>query len=112
MLKSSCPSAIVFGSLEHPITALNVEQIYNEIKSSYPYHPIIAVDAFAGNGKADEIKIVNGGIKPGLASGKNLTRVGDVSIIASSATVNGHHSLSNVFALASITNKILSRCMG
>ena len=111
LLKDTELNAIVYGSLESPITALNVTDVYNRVKAEYPLNKIIAIDAFSGDGEHDELKLVSGGIKPGLASGKDLPRIGDVSIIASSATFYGNHSLSNVYRLAQLTVQLLKSCI-
>lgn len=73
----------VFGTLDSPIHALNLDKKITEIIKSYPNHKIIAIDACLGDSKSiGEIHTRNEPIHPGKGVGKTLRSVGDVSIIA------------------------------
>lgn len=81
-LKNKGVKSYVYGTLNFPITAKEVEYARTYLKQMHPDSIIIAIDAAIGN--ADDvglIKIVNKGLKPGLGVDKNLGMVGDYSII-------------------------------
>ena len=102
-------NAYVYGTLASPINAVNLISSLEEIKQRHEKSKIICVDSFEPrNCTKDEIRFINGPIKPGLASGKNLPPVGDVSIISASAkTKSNSYCLGKIYALASITAKII-----
>ncbi|MDD2372582.1 MAG: spore protease YyaC [Syntrophomonadaceae bacterium] len=85
-LKSLTPSAAIYGTLETPVHATNLQEALDEIYTIYTQPFIIAVDACLGN--ADRIGYINvrrGSLKPGTALNKTLPEVGDFHI---SAVVN------------------------
>ncbi len=85
-LKSLSPSTAVYGTLEMPVHATNLQETLDEIFATYTQPFIIAVDACLGN--ADRIGYINvrqGSLKPGTALNKTLPAVGDFHI---SAVVN------------------------
>lgn len=89
--------SFVYGTLSSPVTALNLKSAVDFIKSRHPSSPVIAVDSCVG--KASEIgkiRLFCGGIKPGLATGKDLPRVGDISITATVAQSGNESSLFKV----------------
>lgn len=69
----------VFGTLEKPVHAQNLTEVYNTInKNKY----IVAVDASLGGiGDLGYLKVKRSPLFPGSAMGKNLPSVGDISII-------------------------------
>lgn len=72
----------VYGTLEKPLHALNLENRLSSIRARYSNAFIIAIDACLGeNGNIGTIQIRNGPIDPGKGVGKNLPSVGDLSII-------------------------------
>lgn len=76
----------VYGTLTHPVTALNLVETLDFIKHQHSDCEIIAVDSSLG--KQDEIgqfRIIADGIYPGLGVGKRLPKVGDYSITATVA---------------------------
>lgn len=80
------PSANVFGTLESPVHATNLQQTLEEIFNKYENPFIIAVDACLGS--AERIGYINvrkGSLKPGTALNKSLPEVGNFHI---SAVVN------------------------
>jgi putative sporulation protein YyaC len=71
----------IYGTLEQPIHAVNLEVSYNEIKEKHPTAKIIAVDACLGRFKSiGFISIGKGSIKPGAGVNKTLPSVGDFFI--------------------------------
>lgn len=79
----------IYGTLNSPITAKEVDAVFNNIKVIHPKSKILVIDASVGN-KEDIglIKISDKGIKPGLGVNKNLRELGDVSIIGIVAEKN------------------------
>jgi putative sporulation protein YyaC len=78
-----CP---VYGCLETPIHATNLEKNIEAIKAKHPDSFVIAIDACLGAScHVGAIKVKTGSLKPGSGLNKVLPEVGDVSIIA---TVN------------------------
>ena len=76
----------VVGTLESPVTALNLPDTVATLKRKYAGRKIIAVDSCVG--ESDEvgaIRVKKGSLRPGLACGKTLPKVGDVSITATVA---------------------------
>lgn len=80
-LRSLSSRMEIYGSLEHPVHATNLEEILEDINNR-PDRPIIgAVDACLGN--TDRIGYINvraGSLKPGTALKKSLPEVGDFHI--------------------------------
>ncbi|NLO22156.1 MAG: spore protease YyaC [Syntrophomonadaceae bacterium] len=80
------PSAHIFGTLEQPLHALNLESTLDSIYRSYSHPLLIAIDA--GLGKSDRVGFLTmsrGSLSPGLALKKQLPPVGDINIVG---TVN------------------------
>ena len=75
--------AYVYGTLESPITAKEVEVVCKTVKRLHPSSKVLVIDAAVGQ-KEDvgTIKVMGRGIKPGLGVNKDLSLIGDVSIIA------------------------------
>lgn len=72
----------IYGTLENPIHALNIEDKLKEVHNNHPNAFVVGVDACLGN-KEDigDIRIRDYAISPGRGVGKELPRVGDMSII-------------------------------
>jgi putative sporulation protein YyaC len=71
----------VYGTLEQPIHAVNLEESYKKIKEKHPTAIIIAIDACLGRFKSvGYITIGKGAIKPGAGVHKTLPSVGDYYI--------------------------------
>jgi putative sporulation protein YyaC len=71
----------VFGTLKHPVHALNLDYYLEEIKNEFRNWIIIAVDASIGT--ADHVGLVTisqGSLAPGAGVGKDINTVGDISI--------------------------------
>lgn len=72
----------VYGSLEHPIHALNINGNLRKIRLKHPQAFIIAVDASLGYKKeVGNIIIRKGPLYPGKGVGKKLPPVGDLAIV-------------------------------
>ncbi|MDV4151605.1 spore protease YyaC [Clostridium sp. AL.422] len=72
----------VFGTLQSPIHALNIEEKLKYINKLHPNSFVIGVDACLGEENSiGEIHIRDYPIHPGKGVGKHLPEVGDVSII-------------------------------
>lgn len=100
--------ATVVGTLASPLHALNLTERMQEAVINNPTSKILAVDAFESPLNKDCIKILGGGIKPGLASGKDLPRIGDCSIVGHTYRYSGNSCcLSSVFALADKIAKLI-----
>lgn len=85
-LKQMIPRALVYGSLENPIHAVNLEQEILRIQEIHHQPFIVAVDACLGSNKnIGYIQLKPGGLKPGAALQKDLPSVGDYHI---TGTVN------------------------
>ncbi len=75
--------AYVYGTLESPITALEINVLIKTINKLHPKSKILVVDAAVGkSGDVGVIKLSDVGIKPGLGVNKDFNEIGDVSIIA------------------------------
>lgn len=72
---------LIYGTINKPVHATNLEETLLEIQTSFKKPLIIAVDACLG--KLENVGFVNfsqGSLKPGAAVNKNLPAVGDLSI--------------------------------
>ena len=73
--------AVVIGTLEHPVHAVNLDRTLEHSEEHYPDAIIIAVDAAVG--RWDHVGLVTlekGPLRPGLGVRKELAAVGDISI--------------------------------
>jgi putative sporulation protein YyaC len=85
-LKSLSPSTAVYGTLETPVHATNLQETLDEIFALYAQPFVIAVDACLGNAnRIGYINVRRGSLKPGTALNKTLPAVGDFHV---SAVVN------------------------
>lgn len=71
----------VYGTLQHPVHALNLEKTIAHIKKRHPLLPIVAVDASLGE-KSDleYVTVKAGSLSPGIGVHKRLPTIGDISI--------------------------------
>lgn len=71
----------VYGTLHHPVHAVNLEESIQKIKLSYRDPFIIAIDASLGkNSSIGNLISGSGSLKPGAALKKELPAVGDAYI--------------------------------
>lgn len=76
-------NAYVYGTTERPITARNFEEYYRHVMLKHSQERIIAIDCALGDKKGvGQIKLIRGGVTPGKATGKNLSKIGEVGILA------------------------------
>ena len=82
MLRKRNLSSYVYGTLNFPITAKEIEYVKTYIKQMHPNTTLIAIDAAIGaQDDVGLIKVTDKGLAPGLGVNKKLGVVGDVSII-------------------------------
>lgn len=81
LLKDSCCSYNVYGTLKDPVHALNLKEYINKIYTLHKYPYIIAVDASLGKA-ADigKITLSSSPLFPGIGVNKKLPAIGDISI--------------------------------
>lgn len=71
----------VYGTLENPIHAVNLNEELKAIKQSLPNPFIIGIDACLGQmSSVGMISLGEGPVKPGAAVNKELTPVGDIHL--------------------------------
>lgn len=71
----------IYGSLEYPIHSINLSEILFKIENNFKDPFIIGIDASLGNVQnIGKIFIEDSPLQPGLALGKDLPPVGDMSI--------------------------------
>lgn len=82
MLREVDTDYTVYGHMENPITALNVESWGKFIHEKHEDDFIIGVDACISKSKTiGDTYIRLEGVKPGSGVGKTLPRIGDVAIL-------------------------------
>ena len=98
MLKEKlCGKAYVFGCMDAPITAFDIESTVNLIKNAYPYSKVLAIDAALGKrAEIGTVKIVDEPLKPGLGVNKRLINVGNASMVGVVAEKSGENPLLSV----------------
>ena len=76
-------NSYIYGTLNYPITAKEVDYAGKYLKQMHPNSISIAIDAAVGSSEdVGLIRIADKGLKPGLGVDKNLQMIGDISIIA------------------------------
>lgn len=74
-------SPCLFGTLERPVHAINLEETVNQIRMDYQDHVVVAIDASIGRREhVGYITVGLGSLRPGLGVRKNLGAVGDIFI--------------------------------
>lgn len=75
-------NVFIYGTLSKPITAHEIKYTEEFVRLTHPQSPVIAIDAAVGvAGDIGLIKIAKRSLKPGSGANKNLTKIGDVSIM-------------------------------
>lgn len=70
---------IVYGTLEHPVHAVNLKDNLADIKRKHPRSFILAIDACLGRlSGVGKITLAEGPLHPGAAVQKKLPEVGDI----------------------------------
>ena len=81
-LKQKGVGSYIYGTLNSPITAKEVDYARVYLKKLHPNSTVIAIDAAVGpESDVGIIKINPFGLKPGLGVNKDLSAIGDVSIV-------------------------------
>lgn len=71
----------VYGTLNFPIHALNLNDAMRAIKEIHPGSPVIAIDASLGSRRhLNYITVSSGSLFPGAGVNKDLGAVGDIAI--------------------------------
>lgn len=83
ILKENGCKYSVYGTIDSPIHALNLENKIAQIKSIHPNAIILAIDAGIDNDKENvgSIIVEFNSLKPGIGVKKELPTIGDISII-------------------------------
>ncbi|MCM1042683.1 MAG: spore protease YyaC [Corallococcus sp.] len=82
IINENADRAYVYGLPQKNITAQNLERCFDAIRILHQNSKIAVIDAAVGSkNQIGEIQIDDMGIYPGAATGKNLKKVGDVSIV-------------------------------
>ena len=77
----SLPHARVYGTLDRPVHALNLNETVEMLQQQHPHGLILAIDASLGTRKhLGFLTISPGALEPGLGVRKKLMPVGDISI--------------------------------
>lgn len=116
MLTEHGVRAYVYGTLDKPVTALNLKDSVRRIKELHSDKKVLAIDSSVGKlSDVGKIRIAFGSIAPGSADGKKLPKVGDVSITATVTdprrTPLSAVRLGTVYALARSIAERIMRCM-
>lgn len=94
LLENRCKDNFIYGTLDFPITAKEIQCAKKHIRRLHPNSVIIVIDAAVGDKKdVGLIRVVNSGLRPGLGVNKNLGKLGDISIlgiVAQKTTENEH----------------------
>lgn len=80
---SECPQirSRIYGTLQHPIHALNLEKAMEEITRQHPHGLYVAIDASLGTKKhLGFVTVANGALHPGAGVQKKLPPVGHIAI--------------------------------
>lgn len=96
----------VFGTLENPAHAVNLDRVMAEINLRYGKPFIIAVDACLGHSEfIGDIQIKSGPVHPGKGVGKSLPYVGDISIVGVVDSVD----ISDIFSIRTIRLNLIMK---
>lgn len=82
MLKDAKLETFIYGTLDNPLTAKEIFAAKKYFSLVHPFSPLLVVDAAVGRAEdVGTIKVIDGGIRPGLGADKDLPEMGNVSII-------------------------------
>ncbi len=80
--KYNLPNVTVYGCLDDPVHALNLDQFVKDIDKKHPNALILAIDACLGKSEnVGYIALKSGPLKPGTGVNKTLPEVGHYHII-------------------------------
>lgn len=81
MLSASSCSYKIYGTLQHPVHALNLNDTINRIYSEYADPIVIAIDASLGHrSDVGMVTLSRSPLLPGIGVNKKLPAIGDLSI--------------------------------
>ena len=81
LLEDGLPHVHIYGTLEHPVHATNLEETLAKLKERHKQAKIIAIDACLGRiDNIGRIIVGRGPLKPGAGVNKDLPPVGDLYI--------------------------------
>lgn len=99
------PGVHVYGTLDEPVHAKNLESTLTNIKEQHPHSLVLAIDACLGSmDRVGHISIGDGPIKPGAGVQKDLPAAGDFHI-------TGIVNFSSIMNMAILQNTRLSLVM-
>ena len=119
-LLSSPADLPVYGTLQHPLHAENLQRILPTIKERHPGCRFIAVDAALGSKEhLGKVSISPGPLLPGRGLRKSLPAIGDVSITGIVGMENGIPELTLPYTrlylvdrLAEFISQCIVKCLG
>ena len=80
-LLAALESFPVFGTMAHPVHALNFRSVRKYIRKTYPRSLVIVIDASVGSARQNGfVTLKKGALRPGLGLGKRLPPVGHIQI--------------------------------
>ena len=83
MLKKAGVQAFVYGTLEKPITALNLHLYRKMIATYHRSDIVVAIDATMGDiADIGSVKLTDGGLRPAGAFRNRSAKLGDIGIMA------------------------------
>jgi putative sporulation protein YyaC len=75
-------NARVYGTLEEPVHAVNLQDTIDQIHSEYSQPFILAIDACLGRSESvGSIRVKEGPLQPGTGVNKDLPNVGNVQVV-------------------------------
>ncbi|MDZ5782522.1 spore protease YyaC [Marinococcus luteus] len=81
LLEKQLENFYIYGTLQYPVHAVNLEETLSIIAAEHPHAFIIAVDACLGYlQNVGKVTLNEGGVTPGAAMKKQLPMVGDMHI--------------------------------
>lgn len=110
---------VIYGTIDEPIHAQNLELTLEEIEEKHPDKFVIAIDACLGHLKTvGKIKVNKGALRPGAGVNKELPSVGDIHIFGI-VNVGGYMEvfvlqntrLKLVYGMAKVISKGLSKAL-
>jgi len=79
--EASHENLVVYGTLENPVHAKNLEENIEHIYDAYRKPLVVAIDACLGRTEhIGHLTLADGPLKPGIGVNKQLPQVGDISI--------------------------------
>ena len=72
----------VYGTIDHPVHALNLTEKFERIKEAHPDACIVGIDACLGKeASVGSMELRDGALEPGSGIGRTLPSIGDYNII-------------------------------